>query len=71
MHDFKAIIFIVKEYLADGKKVKILDKDVADTLEISQTNFATIKRRNSIPYENILRFCKREGFSYSKIFFKN
>jgi len=71
MNDFKTIILIVKEYLADEKRCKILDKDVANVLEISQINFATIKRRNSIPYENILKFCQRENFSYSKIFFKN
>ncbi len=36
---------------------KIFDKDVASALEISQANFATMKTRNKIPYNNVLDFC--------------
>ena len=70
MRDFHAIINELKLFLADGKKIKILDKDVAVLLGISQSKFATIKKRNVIPYENILVFCKTEGRSCCEIFFE-
>ena len=69
MRDFRAILKELKIYLAKNKSAKIYDKDVAIALEISQMNFATIKRRNSIPYENIIKFCKAEGLCGSEIFF--
>ena len=69
MRDFHAIINELKLYLAKNKKIKIYDKDVANALGITQVNFATIKRRNSTPYENILKFCKKEELCCSEIFF--
>ena len=47
MRDFEAIIIELKLYLALDKSKKVLDKDVADVLQMSQAYFATIKRRNS------------------------
>jgi hypothetical protein len=70
MRDFHGVIKEIKLYLAVGKNKKILDKDVAEALQISQANFATIKRRNSTPYKNILEFCKEEELCCSEIFFK-
>jgi hypothetical protein len=69
MRDFRLIIKELKFYLADGKNIKVLDKDVAMALELSQAKFATIKRRNSTPYEAILKFCKREELCSDEIFF--
>jgi len=69
MRDFKAILKELKLYLADSKNVKVYDKDVANALGITQVNFATMKRRNSTPYESILRFCKKEELCCSEIFF--
>ena len=69
MRDFHEIIKELKLYLAKNKKIKVYDKDVANALGITQVNFATIKRRNSTPYENILRFCKKENLCCSEIFF--
>ncbi len=69
MRDFRAILKELKLYMACGKKQKIYDKDVAIALGISQMNFATIKRRNTTPYENILKFCQKEGVCCSDIFF--
>ena len=53
-----------------AKKIKVLDKDVANLLEINQAKFATIKKRNVTPYENILKFCKREELCGSELFFE-
>ena len=48
MRDFRTIITVLKEYLANGRSVKIYDKDVAEALSISQAQFATIK--NATPH---------------------
>ncbi len=48
---------------ADGKSGKIFDKDVADELELSQANFATMKNRGKIPFQNILDFCAKKKIS--------
>ena len=69
MRDFEAIIKELKSYLADGRNMKVLDKDVAKVLGVTQAQFATIKSRNSTPYANILEFCKREDLCCSEIFF--
>ena len=70
MRDFKNIIIELKIYLLKYKNRKILDKVVAEALEISQANFATIKKRNSIPYKSLLEFCQKESLSANKLFFK-
>jgi len=50
-----------------GKKV--FDKDVAIALNIPQATFATMKKRNSIPYEEILEFCALKKISVNWLFF--
>lgn len=69
MRDFHSIIEVLRVYLAEDKQMKILDKDVAKALEISQSKFATIKRRNATPFENVLEFCKRQELCCSEFFF--
>ncbi|RXI37367.1 peptidase S24 [Malaciobacter mytili] len=48
---------------ADGKRGKVFDKDVADELDLSQANFATMKNRGKIPFQNILDFCAKKKIS--------
>ena len=69
MRDFQMIIKELKLHLSLKSTKKILDKDVAELLNISQAKFATIKRRNRIPYEAILYFCKKEELCCRDIFF--
>ncbi len=69
MRDFHGVIEALRLYLAKDEKIKILDKDVASALKMTQANFATIKRRNSTPYKNILEFCKDENLCCVEIFF--
>jgi phage repressor protein C with HTH and peptisase S24 domain len=58
------IIDKLKDILsADGINGKIFDKDVANSLELSQANFATMKNRGKIPYSNILNFCAKKKIS--------
>ncbi len=70
MRNFHSIIAQLKTYMSVNQEGKVLDKDVAKALGMSQANFATVKRRNSTPYENILIFCKKEELCCSEIFFE-
>ena len=70
MRSFKAIIVELKIFLADGKKIKILDKDIASLLKINQARFATLKKRDVTPYAELILFCKVYSFSSDKLFFK-
>ena len=70
MRDFKSIILELKMYLADGKEGKILDKELADALCIAPSRFATIKKRNAMPYEAILFYCKKEDICPIELFFE-
>jgi len=67
MRDFHQIIVVLKKYISIDKKV--YDKDVAEILNISQSQFATLKRRNSIPFIKILEFCKKESLCCNEVFF--
>lgn len=64
MKSFYDVIEAIKDILSEdmpGKK--IFDKDVASALGISQVNFATMKKREKIPYEELLNFCARRSIA--------
>ena len=64
MLDVGEIIDKLKDIIsADGKNGKVFDKDVANSLDLSQANFATMKNRGKIPYSNILNFCALKKIS--------
>lgn len=65
MRDFHSI---VKELKKDFPH-KAFDKDIAYALEITQANFATLKKRNSIPYKEILLYCKKNNLCSNEVFF--
>jgi len=56
--DFQEII----ERLMRILNLNIL-KDLAEELKLEYPNFAQMKRRNTIPYENFLFLCKEKNFS--------
>ena len=59
MYDLKIVIKKLKEILSEENSTKkVFDKDVADALAIPQTTFATMKKRNSIPFKEILEFVR-------------
>ena len=70
MRDFHSIIKVLKNYLAYENEKKILDKDIASKLEMTPSKFATTKKRNVLPYEAILEFCKKEKLCCMKVFFE-
>lgn len=70
MVEFGEIIEKLKDVIST-KKIggKVFDKDVAMELGIPQTSFATMKKRNSIPYEELMRFCASKKLSINWLFF--
>ncbi len=70
MIDFNEVIEKLKDILSHNKiKGKVFDKDVASALGISQATFATMKKRNSIPYKEIMEFCAKNKISINWLFF--
>jgi phage repressor protein C with HTH and peptisase S24 domain len=64
------IIDKLKDVISETKiGGKVFDKDVADALGIPQATFATMKKRNSIPYAEILEFCALKKISVNWLFF--
>ncbi len=64
------IVDKLKDVLSEssiGKKV--FDKHVAEALGIPQGTFASMKKRNSIPYAEILEFCALKKISVNWLFF--
>ena len=69
MLDILKIIEKLKGVLDNENNKKIFDKDVAEALNITQANFATIKQRNKIPFSNILDFCAMKKISINWLFY--
>jgi len=64
MNKFIEIVEEIKSIVSEdfgGKKV--FDKDIADILGISQMNFATMKKRDKIPFMELLDFCALKSIS--------
>jgi len=70
MMNLNEIIEKLKDVISETKiGGKVFDKDVAQALNIPQATFATMKKRNSIPYEEILEFCALKKISVNWLFF--
>jgi SOS-response transcriptional repressor LexA len=70
MIELNEIVDKLKDILSqEGIKGKVFDKDVAHALNIPQGTFASMKKRNSIPYEEILHFCAKQRISLNWLFF--
>jgi SOS-response transcriptional repressor LexA len=70
MIEFGEVIEKLKDVISTKKTGrKVFDKDVASELGISQATFATMKKRNSIPYEELLQFCAARRLSINWLFF--
>jgi len=70
MYDLKVVIDKLKDIISEEtKSKKVFDKDVAEALAIPQTTFATMKKRNSIPFKEIMEFCATKKLSINWLFF--
>ncbi len=64
MLDVNEIIEKLRDILgSESEANKIYDKEIAEALDITSVNFATIKKRNTIPFSNILDFCALKKIS--------
>jgi phage repressor protein C with HTH and peptisase S24 domain len=64
MNTFAEIVEEIKSIVSSEiNSRKIFDKDIADILGITQMNFATMKKRNKIPYAELLDFCATKSIS--------
>jgi len=64
MFNINEIIEKLRDVLSSEKKDgKVFDKDIANALELTSVNFATMKKRNSVPFSNILDFCALKKIS--------
>jgi len=58
MFNINEIIEKLRDVLSSEKKDgKVFDKEIARALDLTSVNFATMKKRNSVPFSNILDFC--------------
>lgn len=69
MIDLPEVIEKIKDVISNDKGSKIFDKDVAGVLGIPQATFATMKKRNSIPFQELLEFCAIKKISANWLFF--
>ena len=70
MDELRFVIEKLKDIISEGKEgAKVFDKDVASALAIPQATFATMKKRNSVPYKEIMEFCAIKKLSINWIFF--
>ena len=68
--DLNNIVNKLKDVLSESViSSKVFDKHVAEALNIPQGTFASMKKRNSIPYEEILEFCAIKKISVNWLFF--
>jgi phage repressor protein C with HTH and peptisase S24 domain len=64
MNSFSDIVEEIKSVVSpEFTPKKVFDKDVAEVLGISQMNFATMKKRNKIPFAELLDFCAKRSIS--------
>jgi len=72
MNELTKIIQNVKKILFNLKIVpteKIFDKDVAGILKLSPNTLALMKKRNSIPYKEIIEFCYRNSIELTTVLY--
>jgi phage repressor protein C with HTH and peptisase S24 domain len=64
MNNFIEIVEEIKSIISsEFNSKKVFDKDVADILNITQMNFATMKKRNKIPFTELMDFCASKSLS--------
>jgi DNA-binding Xre family transcriptional regulator len=64
MKRFLDIVEEIKDIISvDFNGKRVFDKDVADLLGISQMNFATMKKRDKVPFRELLDFCAKRSIA--------
>ncbi|PID47094.1 MAG: phage repressor protein [Proteobacteria bacterium] len=70
MPNLEEVLGRIKDIISEeiGQK-KVYDKDVADILGINKLTLATMKKRQKIPYGQILDFCAKRKISINWLFY--
>lgn len=70
MRSFEDIVERLKDIISQqvGQK-KVFDKDVAGVLGIEPVNFATMKKRDKIPFRELSEFCAKRKVSLNWLLF--
>ncbi|MGK0256462.1 MAG: hypothetical protein ACI81I_001079 [Arcobacteraceae bacterium] len=64
MFNINEIIEKLRDVLSSEKdNGKVFDKEIANALDLTSVNFATMKKRKSVPFSNILNFCALKKIS--------
>ena len=63
------IIERLKDILSNEIEGKVYDKDVASALGISKESLSHLKKRGSVPYEQISKFCAKRDISINWVLF--
>jgi hypothetical protein len=64
MFNINEIIEKLRDVLSSEKdNGKVFDKEIANALDLTSVNFATMKKRKSVPFSNILDFCALKKIS--------
>jgi len=70
MINFATVIEKIKSVISSKEpNSKIYDKDVATELGIAQATFATMKKRGSIPFRELMEFSAKKRISINWLFF--
>jgi len=69
MLDIEMVIQRIKEVLEDEYKNKVLDKNVAYELGISNSTLSTMKSRKLVPYDALTSFCYTRKINTNWLFF--
>jgi DNA-binding Xre family transcriptional regulator len=57
--DFKNVMMRLSFIVEIINNKKPFDKDIAEKLEMSTTNFSNMKQRGKIPFKHIVLFCEK------------
>ena len=71
MNEFKTILTKLKHIISQQLQTdkKVLDKDIAQALNIKPATLASFKRRDKAPYQAILTYCHNNRLNVRKILF--
>lgn len=70
MTSFEDIVEKLKDIISATVGAKrVFDKDVATALGVEPINFATMKKRNKIPFRELSEFCARQRISLNWLLF--
>jgi hypothetical protein len=60
----------LKDILSKEVEGKVFDCHVADAISMTEDNVRQRRRRNSIPFEEVLDFCKKRDLNPLELFYE-